>query len=294
MNFCEEYTVDLLLYLDNELGGTKLEQFLEHLKLCAHCSETLEQQIALTAILRQSRPLYSASENLRARVAADLARSASGLTSARPYEHTLQRVREVLLGVAGMVPRWHVLVPAVPIIALCFLLTSNAIRQVRAAEYVETALSTHQSYLTGNLPLEFRSASPQAVSGWLADKVPFPFRLPASQEGPGTKPAYRLVGARLIAYRGNQAALVIYEGIQHDIISLLVAASNHAVAAGGVEVRSHDLVFHYRSDSGFQAITWSTHGLTYALVSRGSGSASGSCLVCHEGMRDRDAFLSAP
>ncbi|HEX3470951.1 MAG TPA: hypothetical protein VHT28_07165 [Silvibacterium sp.] len=199
-----------------------------------------------------------------------------------------------MLDAARMIPRWNVLIPATLVITLCLLFTPNAIRQVRAAEYVETALSTHRSYLTGDLPLEFQSTSPEAVSGWLAGKVPFPFRLPASQEEPGNKSTYRLVGAKLIAYKGNPAALVAYQGIQNDIISLLVAASNHAIVAGGIEVRSGGLVFHYRSDSGFQIITWSTHGLTYALVSKASGSASGSCLVCHQSMTDRKAFLPAP
>ena len=291
MNVCEKYTDDLLLAIDNELDGRKVEQLLAHLKLCAGCREWLEQQIAVSSILRESRPLYSASAELRARVEASLARPASSLASARGYDRARQGFSGTWAGIARMVPRWRVLVPVVPVLALCLLLTPNVVRQVRAAEYVETAVSTQQSYLKGDLPLEFRSSSPQAVSEWLAGRLPFPFRLPASQEVPDSKPAYRLMGARLITHRGGPAALVTYEGITTDVISLLVAASNYAVAAGGVEVSAGNLVFHYRTDLGFQVITWTTHGLTYALVSRPSGSPSGSCLVCHQSMSDRKAIL---
>jgi hypothetical protein len=181
---------------------------------------------------------------------------------------------------------------------LCILLVSNVVHEVRAAEYVDAALSTHRDYLNGQLPLQIRSDSPQVVTGWLAGKVAFPFRLPDSQAQSTGKPAYRLLGARVVDYRGSRAGLVTYEAPQNDTknetrnntISLLVASSDYAVVAGGVEIRSGDLVFHHRTDSGFQIITWSNHGMAYALVSRAAGSARGSCLVCHQSMADRDTF----
>jgi anti-sigma factor RsiW len=161
---------------------------------------------------------------------------------------------------------------------------------VRASEYVDAALSTHRDYLSGQLPLEIRSDSPRAVTGWLAGRVAFPFQLPDSEAQSSGRPGYRLLGARVVDYRGSQAGLVTYEAPRNDTISLLVASSKYAVVAGGVEVRSGDLVFHHRIDAGFQIITWSNHGLAYALVSRAAGSARGSCLVCHQSMADRDSF----
>jgi hypothetical protein len=50
------------------------------------------------------------------------------------------------------------------------------------------------------------------------------------------------------------------------------------------------LIFHFRTENGFKVITWSTHGLSYALVSNVSGSARESCLVCHQDMADRLNF----
>jgi hypothetical protein len=290
MNACEKHTVDLMLYLGDELVGGKLMDFLAHLKICADCRASLEEQLALSAVLRRSRPLYSAPPQLRARVAASLAHAGSETTSNQRYDGNGQWLRRTLQGVERLMPRWKVLVPAVLGMMLCFLLISNVVHEVRASEYVGAALSTHRDYLSGQLPLEIRSDSPQAVTGWLAGKVAFPFQLPDSQAQSRGRPAYRLLGARVVDYRGSQAGLVTYEAPENDTISLLVASSNYAVVAGGAEVRSGDLVFHHRIDSGFQVITWSNHGLAYALVSRAAGSARGSCLVCHQSMADRDTF----
>jgi len=86
--------------------------------------------------------------------------------------------------------------------------------------------------------------------------------------------------ASLLSYRGSPATLVVYEK-QKERISLLVASSQSAPVAGGEEVRSGKLTFHYRTAAGFNVITWSNHGLSYALVSSVSGSARESCMVCH-------------
>jgi anti-sigma factor RsiW len=290
MNACERHTVDLMLYLDDELVGGKLMEFLAHLKICVDCRAALEEQLALSAVLRRSRPLYSAPPKLRARVAATLASAGATTASKGLHEGSGPWLRRTLQGVERLMPRWKVLVPAVVGMMLCFLLVSNVVHEVRASEYVDAALSTHRGCLSGQLPLQIRSDSPQAVTEWLAGKVAFPFQLPDSQAQTSGRPGYRLLGARVVDYRGSQAGLVTYEAPQNDIISLLVASTNYAVVAGGVEVRSAGLVFHHRIDSGFQIITWSNHGLAYALVSRAAGSARGSCLVCHQSMADRDSF----
>jgi anti-sigma factor RsiW len=292
MDACEEHTVDVLLYIDNELVGERLMEFLAHLNTCVSCRASLEEQLALSATLRRSRPLYSAPPELRARVAAILANAESPSASRWSYRSAGQRLKWTLQGNERWMPRWKVWVPAFLGMMLCFLLLSNVVHEVRASEYVNAALQTHRDYLSGHLPLEIRSGSPQEVTQWLGGKVAFPFRLPNSQTESSGGPAYRLIGARVVDYRGSKAGLVTYETPQHDPISLLVASSDYAAVAGGVEVRAGSLVFHHRIDSGFQIITWSNRGLAYALVSRAAGSAQGSCLVCHQNMGDRDRFRS--
>jgi hypothetical protein len=163
------------------------------------------------------------------------------------------------------------------------------LRNVQAASYVDTAVATHRNYLSGNLPFGLQSNSPEIVTAWFAGKVPFDFRLPAAHSAPEKNPAYRLTGATLVNFKGSPAALVTYER-QNDKISLLLDSSKSAPVAGGDEVRFGKLTFHYRDVAGFRVITWSNHGLSYALVSSVSGPARASCLVCHQNMADSNQF----
>jgi hypothetical protein len=58
--------------------------------------------------------------------------------------------------------------------------------------------------------------------------------------------------------------------------------------AGGEELPSGGLTFHYRSGANFEVITWTNHGLAYALVASVTGSPQHSCLVCHQNMANRN------
>jgi hypothetical protein len=145
-----------------------------------------------------------------------------------------------------------------------------------------------------NCPTGILSSSPEQVTAWFTGKVPFQFRLPVSGRAPNARPFYRLIGASLVAYQGSPAALVVYEARGEEKISLLVASNKSAVVAGGDEIQYGTQTFHYLSKAGFKIITWSNHGLSYALVSSISSSARGSCLVCHQNMPDRDGFTPGP
>ena len=201
MNACEKQTADLMMYLDDELVGGKLMEFLAHLKICVDCRAGLAEQLALSAVLRRSRPLYSVTPKLRARVAASLVSARAATAPHQVRAGSGQVLRRTLQGVEWLMPRWNVLIPAVAAMMLCFLLVSNVVHQVRASEYVDAALTTHRDYLNGQLPLQIRSNSPQVVTEWLARKVAFPFRLPDPQLQSGGRLAYRLLGARVVDYR---------------------------------------------------------------------------------------------
>jgi hypothetical protein len=194
--------------------------------------------------------------------------------------------------VSGLLERlssWRILAPAAAVLILCLAFVPDIVRHVQAASYVETAVATHRNYLSGKLPSGLQSNSPEAVTLWFRGKVPFDFRLPAAESAPDQNLIYWLTGATLVHYKGGLAALVTY-ATQNEKISLLVDSSKSAVVAGGDEVRFGKLTFHYYNDSGFRVVTWSNHGLSYALVSSVSGPARASCLVCHQNMADRSDF----
>jgi anti-sigma factor RsiW len=181
------------------------------------------------------------------------------------------------------------LVAAILLITAGLLPLPGILRQVSANSYIESAVAAHRSSLNGSLPLEIKSESPSAVTTWFAGKVPFNFRLPEAADEVGHEQAYRLIGGRLVNYKGQNAALVSYQ-MQQQKISLLVASSKSAVAAGGQEVHSGEIVFHYSKQASFTVITWSNHGLTYALISSLPGSGRQSCMVCHQNMANGRHF----
>jgi anti-sigma factor RsiW len=285
MNAHDEHRTNILLYLDNELRGQDIEDFLAHLDSCADCRRLLEEERALSNLLHRTRPLYTAPEPLRARLAA-VAGQPAAFGDKPEWKH---RLRFGWRDVRRSGFRWMALAAMIIVVVLGLTLVPRVVRHAEAATFIDTAVATHHAYQENQLPLEIRSNSPEVVTAWFADKVPFKFRLPSSQSPPDGHPAYALTGARLVKFRNENAALVSYQ-MKAETISLLIASDKSAVAAGGDEIRSGNLTFHYNTRAGLNVITWSTHGITYALVSSVHGSAQHSCLVCHQNMADQSVF----
>ena len=283
-----DYGAILELYLDKELSGPDREEFQAHLEECEACRAKLEAGEELSRLLHRSRPLFRAPDALRDRVM----RTMELVPPSTP--HTPSRLTKGILKVLTRpfesvgLPRWPILVAAILLVA-ALLPLPGILRQASANSYVEAAVAAHRSSLKGSLPLEIKSESPSVVTAWFAGKVPFHFRLPEAAEAAGHEQVYRLTGGRLVNYKDGYAALVSYQ-MQQQAVSLLVASSKSAVAAGGEQVPSGGIVFHYSKRAGFAVITWSTHGLTYALVSSLPGSGRQSCMVCHQNMANGDHF----
>lgn len=291
MNPCDQHRANVLLYLDEQLSGEALESFCTHLASCPDCKGHMEEEQALSRLLDRSHPLYPAPERLRARVAAAAAQHASA--SCYLPDGLRERYWQIVIGplryIATQGFNWKTAVAMILVLGAGLVLAPDIVRQTNASAYVETAVATHRGYLNGQFPLGIRSDSPEEVTAWFADKLPFHFRLPNSQLVPGGSRPYRMMGARRLNYKGRSIALIVYE-TRSEKVSLLVAPSESAVAEGGDQVRFSGLTFHYRSKANFKVITWSNHDLTYALVSSLQGSARQSCLVCHQNMTDHGAF----
>jgi anti-sigma factor RsiW len=288
MSHCEEPGTDILLYLDNELTGQRLENFRAHLAGCSNCRERFQEESALSSLLHATRPLYLAPQALRTRVAAAATQQASvgSPISGGSGKADVQKLTGWLRNVTRPVLAWKPLLAMTLVLAVSLVFIPGAVLRVRANDFVEAATEIHRSYLDGALPLQCRSRSPEAVTDWFADRTPFHFQLPISQSVPKGRALYWLTGARLVSYKGNPAALVVYE-TPTEKISLLVASNKSVVLAGGEELRSGGLTFHYRSGANFEVITWTNHDLAYALVASLTGSAQHSCLVCHQNMADQ-------
>jgi mycothiol system anti-sigma-R factor len=289
MKGCDDFGMNIQLYLDKELTAQDREEFHAHLEGCPACRLELQAEEELSGLLHRSRPLYSAPDALRQRVVqiAELGPSPATHTTAPLRERIAMILARPLQSAKRL--SWPVPVAAILLAAVGLLLVPGILRQSRAESYIETAVAAHRGFLNGSLPLEVQSQSPSVVTAWFTGKVPFTFRLPSSPEESGQDQAFRLMGGRLVNLKGGYVALVAYQ-MQQQKISLLVSSSRDAVAAGGEEVPSGGIVFHYSKQARFNVITWSTHGLTYALVSSLPGSGRQSCLVCHQSMSDGDRF----
>jgi hypothetical protein len=100
----------------------------------------------------------------------------------------------------------------------------------------------------------------------------------------------RVEGAGKVRVGSSYAALVVYQ-LPMEVASLLVAPDSVARANGGVQVQyTKDLIFHYEIIEGDKVVTWSIHGITYALVSDSKTPTQQSCMVCHAGMNDQRDF----
>ena len=215
-----------------------------------------------------------------------------------PQEHKLLAALEPPLrpGTAPVTPapsRRLFISWLVPVLALLVIVgvLSTWRHPSRAAlsgpEFAEFAVDTYRQFGQGTLALDVHSNSQQTLNEWLKLRSQFALALPASPAAPGEERPYRLEGARIVRVGSRTADYIAYQ-MQAGPVALMVTPYAVAVASGGVVADFRKVSFHYSMVDGYKVVTWSQHGLTYALVSHEGTGTQGSCMVCHSAMRDRD------
>jgi anti-sigma factor RsiW len=192
--------------------------------------------------------------------------------------------------VPSRVVRISWLIPATALLIMIGLLTkspSTPSTLLSASKFAEFAVNTHRQHTQGRLALDVLSDSQQTLNEWFKAKLQYPLALPASPAVPGEERPYRLEGARVVRVGGANAAFIAYH-VQKGTASLIVTPDSVAVASGGTEANFKKVSFHYAMVDGYKVVTWSAHGLTYALVSDEGNNTQRSCMVCHSAMRDRN------
>jgi len=182
------------------------------------------------------------------------------------------------------------LVPAAALIAFVgILITRPSLSppKVAASTFTEFAVNVHRQHAGGNLPLEVCSDSMQTVNQWLQARSQFSIALPDSPALPGDERPYQLEGARFVQLGNTRAAYIAYR-VQSGPVSMIVTPDSVTVASGGVEASFPKVTFHYAMVEQHRVVTWTAHGLTYALVSQEGSHSQQSCMVCHSALRDRD------
>jgi anti-sigma factor RsiW len=258
---CAEIRPRIALYVDREVTGAEALEFEAHLTECDGCRRAYDALRGTVDALRGARPLYEVPEQSLAAV--------QGMVA--DWERRQRQRRWIPAGVAAAV------------------LVAAGIAWVSTARsgYQTFAASTHRNYERGTFPLDIVSNQPQAVSSWLAPRVPFHLTLPNYPEG-GPK-RYALAGARLMQYRGQDVAYLAYE-MDRKPISLLISSSSEILPSGVETYQSGGLTFYFSAEQGLRIITWKDKGLTYAQVSDLNVQGAESCAICHGAEGERRKF----
>jgi anti-sigma factor RsiW len=180
-------------------------------------------------------------------------------------------------------------VPAGALLFLIALLSADrlSLAPLSGRELAQFAANAHRQHFQGKMALDLQSDSQQLLNKWLQKKPEFSLALPASSDVPREGLPPRLEGARLVTIHHKTAVYIAYQ-IEAKSASLIVTPVSVALATGGVEAAFKKVSFHYYTVQDYKVVTWSVHGLTYALVSEEGNRTQRSCMVCHSAMRDRD------
>ena len=251
----------------------KATQLIKHAALCAHCGPLLR---AATQAEHSPNPTEEQLvEGLRAKFGAAAIPAQAGHS---PFRQLVQ---------------WCAPVMAVMVLAGAWAARSlTSPRRLSGPEIARFAVTTHRRYAQGALPLEVQTDSEQALNQWFRANSSFALALPASTSIANAGLPYRLQGARFVPLEGTNVAFVAYQmpgtGTALASVSLVITPDTVALASGGVEAQFTKVQFHYVRLDGYKVVTWSVHGLTYALVAQEDDTTQRSCMVCHSVMGDRD------
>jgi anti-sigma factor RsiW len=290
MNPCDEIRNRMDFYLDDELRDDERAAFEAHLKDCQACRNLLASEQQFLQSLRQASPLYKTPDHLRSSIE-QILRGRAQPPASRLYRFVRGCAWQMGSAFGSSGHRRIAIFTAIGFVLLAgifFLIKPGKESRIKSpSEFALMAVEIHLRHLRGQLPLEITSASPDDISKWFQGKVPFSLKLPNYQESSGQDKLYKLEGARLVNFKNDYAAYVAYQ-MQMRPISLVVTSDKVASPSGGEEIVSKGITFHYDSIDGLKVITWSDRGLTYALVSDLEERGQQSCIVCHQGTRDRD------
>lgn len=279
MRKCDDIRGRLTLYLDSELQGDERVTVEAHLSTCETCAAIFARELHFLDAVRNSGLQHEASPELRDKVRQILSEGRRA-PAASQKQSAVWRPRRF---------GWVIAIATGLLVLLLPVLVWRVVRldETGPSRFAMMAAETHLRHVSGQLPLETESKDPQQISSWFRNKVNFSVQLPNYQESSGQEKLYMLEGARLVNYDNEYAAYVAYR-MKERPITLVITSDSVVKPTGGEVIASKGLRFHYNAIGGLKVITWSDRGLTYALVSDLEERGQQSCIVCHEGTKDRD------
>ena len=255
----------------------RAQQLIMHAATCAHCGPRLRAATSVNDDASPEEELFLAQLKTPSRPPAQI-----GPKTTPPCAENRPPWKVLL--------QWKMLGPVFALLLIVGIIgsrMSSTHAALSGTKFAELAADTHREYVDGRLALDVHSDSQQMVNDWFEGKTQFAVTVPASPAAPGEERPYHLKGARIVRVGGKAAAYIAYQ-MQSDPVSLVIVPESVASASGGTPLSFEKVSFHYAMFEGYKVVTWSVHGLTYALVSKEGNHTQRSCMVCHSAMKDRD------
>jgi hypothetical protein len=130
----------------------------------------------------------------------------------------------------------------------------------------------------GSKDPDFRSNDFGAIRAWVSAQTRIDIDLPPGESVEGARPV-RLIGARLIRFRGSRVAAIDYR-VGDRVATLLVSGKRPRL--GWTTEPSQHLFSQIRMQGGGRALSWDMGNEVYTIAFAGAREFHGACLICHD------------
>ncbi len=228
---CELWAERLDAYVDGETPARELPALEEHLRTCPDCAAEALGRMQMKRATRAAAMRFTPPAELRQRIQKSIAP---------------KRVRAAF----WTSPALAIAVAAILVLAIG---VSSAVFARRSAHEQEMAqlMDLHVAALASPNPVDVVSSDRHTVKPWFQGRLPFTFNLP---ELAGSQ--YTLRGGRLVYFRGQAGAQLIYELGKHEL-SVFIVQTGTGSAASVLDEKKN----------GFSTESWTAGGLRYVAMS---------------------------
>lgn len=237
---CEQWRGKLDAFVDGELDAAEARVVGEHMRTCSACAADALERVQMKRALQMAGKRYTASAELRNRVAKSLASKSLVTKPRRRFSY------------------WQILAAPAVLLLILSLATKFYMRRENAQRlrvYSELA-DLHVTALASATPVDVISTDRHTVKPWFQGKIPFSFNLPELQ---GSQ--FTLLGGRVTYFEQTPGAHLIYQVRKHQISVFIF---QDRAFEGRDEPASLPAGFAHALS--FNVENWSQNGLRYFVV----------------------------
>lgn len=230
---CEMWREQLDAYVDDSCAPEQLSGLEDHLRTCPSCAAEALGRLQLKRATRAAASAqFVPSPEFRIRI-----------------EKTVRKTRRPFWK-SAWIPSLATAVALALIAVSATVLVRHATREQALAEL----LDMHVATMASPNPVDVVSTDRHTVKPWFQGKLPFTFNLPELQDSP-----FKLLGGKLIYFRHNPAAQLLFEVRKHQIsVFILQDQTGTEVLPAFVSASI---------ERGFSVETWRQAGLRYVVIS---------------------------